>query len=123
MSPEDNQLQRNWDILAGVRLFFRDYQQTFDERLESRVVTKFYLGGQEGVTRENKQAINDMFTDAYFAYPNTEAVKLHAQASAPIYNYLLSYRGSMSFSVFFSAGDPEAAKVIYQLFLKLTVFL
>jgi len=110
MSPEDNQLQRNWDILAGVRLFFRGYQQTFDERLESRVVTKFYLGGQDGVTRENKQAINDMFTDVYFAYPNTEAVKLHAQATAPIYNYLLSYRGSTSYSVFFSMGDPETAK-------------
>jgi len=74
-------------------------------------VTKFYLGGQEGVTRDNKQALNDIFTDSYFAYPNTEAIKLHAQAPAPIYNYLLSYRGSMSFSIFFGGGDPEAAKV------------
>ena len=115
MSPEDNQLQRNWETLIGVRLFFRDYQQTFDEKLEGRVVTKFYLGGQEGVTRDNKQALNDIFTDSYFAYPNTEAIKLHAQAPAPIYNYLLSYRGSMSFSIFFGGGDPEAAKVIHQL--------
>merc|ERR1719282_810824 len=110
MSPEDNQLQRNWETIAGVSLFFNDYQQTFEEKLEGRVVTKFYLGGQEGVTRDNKQAMNDMFTDVYFAYPNTEAVKLHAQAPAPVYNYLLSYRGSRSFSAFFAAGDPEASK-------------
>ena len=116
MSPEDNQLQRNWETIAGVSLFFNDYQQTFEEKLEGRVVTKFYLGGQEGVNRDNKQAMNDMFTDVDFAYPNTEAVKLHAQAPAPVYNYLLSYRGSRSFSAFFAAGDPEASKVIHQIF-------
>ena len=115
MSPDDNQLQRNWETLAGVRLFFRDYQQSFEEKLETRVVTKFYLGGQEGVTRDNKQGLIDMFTDSYFAYPNTEAVKLHAQASAPIYNYLLSYRGSISLSSVYTAGDVEASKVIHLL--------
>ena len=85
------------------------------EKLETRVITKFYLGGQEGVTRDNKQGLIDMFTDSYFAYPNTEAVKLHAQASAPIYNYLLSYRGSISLSSVYTAGDVEASKVIHLL--------
>ena len=117
MSPEDNQLQRNWEIMAAATLFFNEYQLNFDKKLEEgRAVTKFYLGGKEGVTRDNKRALNDMFTDVFFAYPNTEAVKLQAQAPAPVYNYLMSYRGSRSLSAFFTLGDPEAAKVIHQIF-------
>ena len=61
--------------------------------------------------RDNIQAMNDLYTDSYFAAPNTEAVRLHAAAPAPVYNYLLTYRGSSSFSEFFAAGDPEAVKV------------
>ena len=34
---------------------------------------------------------------------------------APVYNYLLSYRGSLTFNIFFAAGDEEAAKVRYDL--------
>merc|ERR1719225_541409 len=60
--------------------FMNGFNKTFDERLMAAVFTKFYLGGPEGVSRENKWNMNDMFTDSYFAFPNTEAVKLHAQS-------------------------------------------
>merc|ERR1711976_786655 len=42
----------------------------------------------------------------------TEAVKLHAQSPAPVYNYLMTYRGTLSFSIFFSGalGDEDGAK-------------
>merc|ERR1712037_598231 len=46
----------------------------------------------------------------FFAAPNTEAVKLHAKAPAPVYNYLFSYKGSFSFATFYAAGHPEATK-------------
>merc|ERR1711963_846223 len=38
------------------------------------------------------------------------AVRLHAKAPAPVYNYLFSYKGSFSFSNFYAAGHPEATK-------------
>jgi len=43
------------------------------------------------------------------AHPNYETVKLHAEASAPVYNYMMTYRGTLSLSAVFAAGDPEAA--------------
>ena len=110
MDPENNKLQENWDEISSQLIFMNGFNKTFDEKLMARVFTKFYLGGPEGVTRENKWNMNDMFTDAYFAFPNTEAVKLHAQSPAPVYNYLMTYRGTLSFSAFFGMGDEDAVK-------------
>ena len=111
MDPANNKLQDNWYDLANQLIFMNGFNKTFDERLMALVFTKFYLGGPEGVTRDNKWNMNDMFTDSYFAFPNTEAVKLHAQSPAPVYNYLMTYRGTLSFSIFFGMGDEDAAKV------------
>merc|ERR1711962_680189 len=68
-----------------------------------------------GVTSEEgallaPQLRKDMDPDVFFAAPNTEAVRLHAKAPAPVYNYLFSYKGSFSFSNFYAAGHPEATK-------------
>ena len=65
--------------------------------LEARTLGRFYLG-REAVGRDSLAQLADLFTDAYFAYPNTEAVKLHAAGPAPVYNYLFSYHGSASFA-------------------------
>merc|ERR1711892_1352671 len=73
------------------------------------MIGRFYTG-KHGITRENKQGIMDMITDAFFAAPNTETIKLHALATVPVYNYLYSYKGSNSFSPMFAMGNPEASK-------------
>merc|ERR1712241_1275360 len=105
---EDNQVQEFWDVVGGKFMFSKSYNQTFEEKLFNRMVAKFYFGGVEGITRENKQALTDLITDVYMAHPNYEAVKLHAQAPAPVYNYVMNYRGTLSLSSVFAAGDPEA---------------
>merc|ERR1711892_1638937 len=110
MDPEDNQLAENWGYVGAQQLFLLPKKEiTFDEELTARMVAQFYVG-KDGIKRENKQGLMDMFTDAWFAYPNTETVKLHTKASAPIYNYLLTYKGSASFAPVFARGDPVAAK-------------
>merc|ERR1711892_936195 len=110
MEPEDNQLAENWGYVGAQQLFLLPKKEiTFDEELTARMVAQFYVG-KDGIKRENKQGLMDMFTDAWFAYPNTETVKLHAKASAPVYNYLLTYKGSASFAPVFARGDPVAAK-------------
>merc|ERR1719385_683541 len=85
----------------------RDY--SFDHELKAKMVAHFYVG-KDGLVRENKQGLMDMFTDIFFAAPNPEAVRLHAKAPAPVYNYLFSYKGSFSFATFYAAGHPEATK-------------
>ena len=74
------------------------------------LLSRFYVG-EDGMTRNNTQGLIDLFTDSLFMSPNTEAVKLHAESPAPVYNYLFSYRGSFSFGrALFSRGDPETMK-------------
>jgi len=110
LDPEDNQFAEFWGDIGAQYLFFVPIREmTFDDKLTARMVAQFYVG-ENGIKRENKQGLTDMFTDAYFAYPNTETVKLHAKASAPVYNYVMSYRGSASFAPLFAMGDPAAAK-------------
>merc|ERR1711892_1393109 len=110
MKPEDNQLQENWGYMGVQQLLLLPPQEiTFDQELTARMIAHFYVG-KDGVNREHKQGLSDLFTDAFFAYPNTETVKLHTKASAPVYNYLMSYRGSASFAPMFAGGDPDAAK-------------
>ena len=109
MKEEDNQVQEFWDVHGGKLMFMKGYNQTFEEKLFNRMVAKFYFGGESGITRENKQAFTDLITDVFMAHPNYEAVKLHSQAPAPVYNYLLTYRGTLSLSAVFAAGDKEAA--------------
>ena len=109
MKEEDNQVQEFWDVHGGKLMFMKGYNQTFEEKLFNRMVAKFYFGGESGITRENKQAFTDLITDVFMAHPNYEAVKLHSEAPAPVYNYLLTYRGTLSLSAVFAAGDKEAA--------------
>jgi len=110
LDPDDNQFAEYWGDLGPQNLFFVPQRvTTFDDKLTARMVAQFYVG-KDGLKRDNKQGLVDMFTDAYFAYPNTETVKLHAKASAPVYNYLMSYRGSASFVSLFAMGDQDALK-------------
>ena len=108
LKEEDNQVQEFWDVFGGHLMFFKDFKPTYEEKLFSRMVAQFYFGGLDGITRGNKDSFTALTTDAYFSHPNQQAVKLHAQSAAPVYNYLMTYRGSVSLSFLFAAGDPEA---------------
>merc|ERR1719369_1541079 len=110
MDPSDNKLQENWGYIGAKNLFFKQADaMDFDWKLKARMVAHFYVG-ENGITRENKQGLMDMFTDSYFAHPNTEVVRLHAQSPVPVYNYLMSYRGSASFAPLYAQGDQSASQ-------------
>jgi len=110
MDPSDNKLQENWGYIGAKNLFFKQADaMDFDWKLKARMVAHFYVG-ENGITRENKQGLMDMFTDSYFAHPNTEAIKMHAKSPVPTYNYLFSYRGSFSLAPMMSGFEPEALK-------------
>merc|ERR1712037_1015810 len=99
MDPANNVVEKNWGFVGAKNLFPGLREYSFDHELKAKMVAHFYLG-ENGLKRENKQGLMDMFTDVFFAAPNTEAVRLHAKAPAPVYNYLFSYKGSFSFATF-----------------------
>jgi len=109
MDPANNVVEKNWGFIGAKNLYPGLREYSFDHELKAKMVAHFYVG-KDGLVRENKQGLMDMFTDVFFAAPNTEAVRLHAKAPAPVYNYLFSYKGSFSFSNFYAAGHPEATK-------------
>ena len=111
MDPANNVVEKNWGFVGAKNLFPGLREYSFDHELKAKMVAQFYLG-KNGLKRENKQGLMDMFTDVFFAAPNTEAVRLHAKAPAPVYNYLFSYKGSFSFASFYAAGHPEASKEV-----------
>merc|ERR1719228_355576 len=105
MNPANNVFKENWGFLGARYMMLQEDESgiTFEEELRARMISHFYVG-KEGVDREHKQGLIDMFTDAYFASPNNEIVKLHAQSPPPVYNYLFSYNGSFSLSSIFAMG-------------------
>ena len=111
MDPANNVVEKNWGFIGAKNLYPGLREYSFDHELKAKMVAHFYVG-KDGLVRENKQGLMDMFTDVFFAAPNTEAVRLHAKAPAPVYNYLFSYKGSFSFSNFYAAGHPEATKEV-----------
>ena len=108
LKEDDNQVQEFWEVFGGNLMFFKDFNQTYEEKLFNRMVAQFYFGGLAGITRASKDSLTALTTDAYFTHSNQQVVRLHAQSPAPVYNYLMTYRGSLSLSFLFAAGDPEA---------------
>ena len=79
MEPHNNVVQKNWGWIGGHNLFpGRASPLDWETEQKARMIAHFYVG-KEGLVRQNKQGLVDMYTDAYFAAPNTEVVKLHAK--------------------------------------------
>jgi len=110
MDPENNKVTDAWGYIGAKSLLNKNAKEiTFEDKLKAKMIAHFYVG-KDGINRENKQGLMDIFTDAYFAAPNTEAVNLHAKSRAPVYNYLFSYKGTNSLGPFYAMGDPSASK-------------
>merc|ERR1740131_376783 len=110
MEPDDNKIQDNWGHIGAKELFVKEEEEiTADSKLKAEMIAHFYVG-RDGVKRENKQELSDMFTDTFFAYPNNEAVKLHAQYKPPVYNYLFTYKGPNTLAGVYTLGNPVAAR-------------
>ena len=79
MDPTDNVLKDNWGWVGTSTLFTSETHHRSDElEQQAGMVAHFYMG-QDGLVRENKQGLMDMITDTFFAAPNHETIKLHAQ--------------------------------------------
>jgi len=110
MDPSNNVIKDNWGYI-GTRTLFPSsgHDMSYEKQALAHMVAHFYVG-EGGLQRDNIKGVTDMLTDAYFAAPNTETVKLLAKAPPPVYNYLFTYQGSFSMTAMYTLGDPQLIK-------------
>ncbi|XP_069694783.1 uncharacterized protein [Periplaneta americana] len=91
-----------FERLAPMMLFYREGSPRKDEI--TKRIREFYF--KESIAHDNVTALVDMFTDGWFLHGADRAVELHsAEASAPVYYYYFTYRGSNTFTTIF--GDAS----------------
>ena len=66
----------------------------------------YYVGSIENINDEHKQGVIDMFTDAGFQYGTHQTINLLVEQNVTLYQYLLTYQGEYSASVFFGGTPP-----------------
>ena len=66
----------------------------------------YYVGSIEDINDEHKQGVIDMFTDAGFQYGTHQTINLLVEQNVTLYQYLLTYQGEYSASVFFGGTPP-----------------
>merc|ERR1711997_1182734 len=102
-------MEVNWDTMGPV---FLEIAKTvnaseIDEetRMIAQIMKKYYTGGD--FTQENKDALSAMFGDAIFLAGDQKAVSLMSEGSAPVFNYVLTYKGSNSAASLFTDSEED----------------
>ncbi|KAK5646892.1 hypothetical protein RI129_005356 [Pyrocoelia pectoralis] len=73
------------------------YNTLASRKMISRKIKKFYFQDRP-IDNDTKSDLTDMFTDAYFYYPQRATIELHSRYSAqPLYFYIFGYRGSFTY--------------------------
>ena len=71
----------------------------------------YYVGSIENINEEHKQGVIDMFTDSLFQYGTHQTINHLVEQNVKLYQYLLTYQGEYSASVFF--GTPPGNGVCH----------
>jgi len=99
------ELSPNWDLLGPTKLSISPGLNisdiTKEDVLLANIIKKYYTG--EDYSQENKQNIMNMFTDSFFLSPDQVSVSLMSKYNVPIFNYMLTYRGTNTYARLF--GD------------------
>ena len=69
-------------------------------------IINYYVGSIENINDEHKHGVIDMFTDAGFQYGTHQTINLLVEQNVTLYQYLLTYQGEYSASVFFGGTPP-----------------
>merc|ERR1712110_1367495 len=101
------QIEENWDIIGPRILQIMKVGNDIDEETQmiAEIAKKYYTG--DDFTQENKDSLTAMFGDAIFLAGDQKTVSLMSEGSPPVYNYLLTYRGSNTFTKFFTESEED----------------
>jgi len=90
-----DEINRDWDFHGPLNIFDKTENVTEDEKVIANRVKDFYLG-RRNASMETIHEVVDMFSDIVFWAGAHHLVRLAAARQAePVYQYMLTYKGSM----------------------------
>merc|ERR1712110_150109 len=102
-------IKENWDTMGPG---FLNIMKTLnvseideETKMIAQIAKKYYTG--DDFTQENKDSLTAMFGDAIFLAGDQKTVSLMSEGSPPVYNYLLTYKGSNTFTKFFTESEED----------------
>merc|ERR1711994_399738 len=100
-------IQEKWDTIGAGILNIMKTRNDIDEETQmiAEITKKYYTG--DDFTQENKDSLTAMFGDAIFLAGDQKTVSLMSEGSPPVYNYLLTYKGSNTFTKFFTESEED----------------
>jgi len=100
-------IEEKWDTIgAGILNIMKTRNDIDEETQMIAEITKRYYTGDD-FTQENKDSLTAMFGDAIFLAGDQKTVSLMSEGSPPVYNYLLTYKGSNTFTKFFTESEED----------------
>jgi len=100
-------IEEKWDTIGAGILNIMKTRNDIDEETQmiAEITKKYYTG--DDFTQENKDSLTAMFGDAIFLAGDQKTVSLMSEGSPPVYNYLLTYKGSNTFASFFTKSEED----------------
>jgi len=100
-------IEEKWDTIGVGILNIMKTRNDIDEETEmiAEITKKYYTG--DDFTQENKDSLTAMFGDAIFLAGDQKTVSLMSEGHPPVYNYLLTYKGSNTFTKFFTESEED----------------
>merc|ERR1711881_427966 len=100
-------IEENWDTMGPGILKILKNRNDIDEesKMIAQIVKKYYTG--DDFTQDNKDSLTAMFGDAVFLKNDQKTVSHMSEGRAPVFNYLLTYKGSNSVASLFTESEED----------------
>merc|ERR1711994_503792 len=103
------QMEENWDTMGpsflGIGKSWNASEIDDETRMIAQIMKKYYTG--DDFTQENKDSLTAMFGDGLFHASDQKTVSLMSEGSSPVFNYLLTYKGSNSVASLFTESEED----------------
>merc|ERR1712241_667483 len=99
-------IEEKWDTIGAGILNIITTGHDIDEETNIAQIMKDYYTGDD-FTQNNMDSLTAMFGDGTYLASDQKTVSLMSEGSAPVFNYLLTYRGSNSISSLFTESKVD----------------
>jgi len=107
------EVSEDWDVLGpGMTKLdlSADIEDISQENIDvCSMIKQYYTGNNFGLG--NLQNTMDIFTDCFFLASDQKSVSLMAKGNAPIFNYVLTYRGKNSYAGIFHGEHAKDIEI------------
>jgi carboxylesterase type B len=112
-----DELPAAWDSLGagwlGLTRTSSEVQLSSENILLANIMRKYYTGNDFNIEDENLSNLSNLLGDGVFLSPDQKSVSLMARGDAPVYNYMLSYRGTKTFATRFGLDAEKDFGVMH----------